>query len=149
MGTTRRRSSIDYDALEECRTLGDAIHEPEIFLDKELSAEFICVICQCICSTPMDIGCKNGHIYCKECLNVFFEATKNGNAQCPQCQDNVTRFGASINRFALRLLLKQRILCPFSIQNCDDEKEADLYDCEWIGFYSDIMEHLTNHCKYG
>eukprot|EP01084_Bolivina_argentea_P019324 35940_1 len=140
-------NDIALEILDNCITLGDAIHEPELFLEKNYSEDFICVICQCICNTPYDIGCKNGHIYCKTCLNAFFEEATHG--KCPQCQDNVNRYGTRINHFALRLLLKLRILCPFSATQCHDEKQIDMYQCEWIGCYSDIIEHLKSKCKYG
>ena len=133
--------------INDCPTLGDAIHEPDIFIDKDRSWDFLCVICQCICNTPMDIGCKNGHIYCKLCLKSFFESSTN--AKCPQCQDNVNRYSIRINHFALRLLLKLKILCPFNAHNCDDEKQEEYYKCEWIGCYSDIIDHLKEKCKFG
>eukprot|EP01084_Bolivina_argentea_P018097 33739_1 len=153
---THRRKSIELsvvgiehynDILDNCRTLGDAIHEPELFIEKEHSMDFMCVICQCICSTPMDIGCKNGHIYCKQCLNSFFATQSNG--QCPQCTDNVSRYGTRINHFALRLLLKLKIFCPFSTEMCHDENEMKQYECEWVGCYSDIIDHLSTKCKFG
>lgn len=146
----QRRSSIEFkigDDMDNLYTLGDAIHEPELFLDKERSLDFLCVICQCICNTPYDIGCKNGHIYCKLCLKSYFESGPNN--KCPQCQDAVTRYTMRINHFALRLLLKLRIFCPFNEHNCEDEKEREHYQCEWIGCYSDIIDHLKEKCKYG
>eukprot|EP01084_Bolivina_argentea_P221803 375586_1 len=66
-------------------------------------------------------------------MNTFFEEVTHG--KCSQCQDNVKRYGTHINHFALRLLLKLRILCPFSAAQCHDEKQIDMYQCGWIGCY--------------
>ena len=92
--------------------------------------------------------CTPQHIYCKECLESFFDSN-NGKSECPQCQSVVFRNGMRPNYFALRLLSNLRILCPFAIQNCQDEKESELYQCEWIGCYSDVIDHLRHKCKYG
>ena len=32
---------------------------------------------------------------------------------------------------------------------CQDEEEKDMFQCEWIGCYSDIIDHLQCKCQFG
>eukprot|EP01083_Nonionella_stella_P187968 691812_1 len=58
------------------------------FIDAEAAKEFDCCICLQLLSDPVDIGCNNGHIFCRLCIaRLILQSNNNqSNFLCPSCR---------------------------------------------------------------
>jgi len=98
--------------------------------------EFTCKICSDFSETPVVTLCDNKHIFCKSCLEGWFQSSMT--LACPTCQQRVA-YGTDARYESLkehspvlsRVYEKVRVRCPM---------EA----CDWIGSCSEITSHLTS-----
>ena len=98
--------------------------------------EFTCKICSDFCESPVVTLCDNKHIFCKSCLDEWFQSSMT--LACPTCQQRVA-YGTDARYENLkehspvlsRVYEKVRVRCPM---------EA----CDWIGSCSEITSHLTS-----
>merc|ERR1712154_514428 len=70
--------------------LNESVPAPSItFVDAEASKEFDCGICLNVIDDPVDIGCKNGHIFFNLCININLLLQANNDKEtfgCPNCR---------------------------------------------------------------
>ena len=108
------------------------IFNPELFVKSIENIErFKCGLCECICEEPRYQYCGCQQIYCKKCLDFYYEAYNN---QCPNCQKETKELKPSEEFFETLMNLKMKCY------NC-------INGCKWIGLYKDYKEHIYEKCQ--
>jgi DnaJ family protein C protein 7 len=100
----------------------------------DLIAPLVCTICQELSLEPC-VGCPHQHVFCAECLHTWMTKHPEGQAPCPNCQQQL-RCSTPLREaspVAFRILSKVQCQCPLRDQGCS-----------WSGDYSEVSAHLTN-----
>ena len=108
--------------------------------------DILCGICGNICNKPMDVGCKECHLYCDACLQEYMtneNSKKGGQLICISCNDEnvkIDKQNIKYNGFAEKSINKLKVQCPYSsnVQEgpktkggdiaAPEEKKKDNYD---------------------
>ena len=118
--------------------------------------------CTYICKDIVQFSCGNGHPACKNCIISYYEEYSN-NLICPTCNKQLSKTNEfKIDVFANRVLLREKVKCPFPNKNNNmyledpidnqnknglNENEKSKLKCEWIGELSRLENHLME-CEY-
>eukprot|EP00483_Globobulimina_turgida_P010233 UN10252 len=63
------------------------VYEKPEFVEPKTAKEFECGICLDTFHQPVQIGCKEGHVFCKKCLTKLRKETPNKSTiRCPMCR---------------------------------------------------------------
>eukprot|EP01084_Bolivina_argentea_P201882 345014_1 len=140
------------------------IYDPKLLLCKDnFDTSDICGICQNICNTATCIGCKNGDIFCKKCIdhicndaNSVYKSKQN--IKCPSCAECVSQDKINVNQYAIKSISKYTIRCIFCDSAANNNNDDD-YDegkvivtevnehCPWTGKISDALHHIES-CEF-
>jgi hypothetical protein len=124
----------------------DATKRTDIFVD-DLSEDFICTICHGVLTKAS--SCKNGHVYCEECIHQWLQTHKN----CPSCRKSLSKTTLCVNRVLDNLIGKLQVRCINGRDECTNpEKRARRTGttdcCEWTGNHCDLLAHVASDCKF-
>ena len=107
------------------------IYDPQLFINNlEELERYKCGLCENICCEPRYQYCPCDQVYCKECLNIYYDCYHN---QCPKCQ-RVTKELIPKETF-FEKLMKLKMIC-----------RNHIYQCPWNGIYEDYKDHIENEC---
>ncbi len=121
--------------------------------------------CVRVLKEPTNIGCKNCHVFCKECLIKYCRETipkKWGKLICPRCPKNealvrkwfIKRQGAFQGTYGWqdetcpRFPLKHAALVERQIGNLQVECEKKENGCAWVGCFKDRKRHSQKECEF-
>ena len=105
------------------------IYDPQLFINNlEELERYKCGLCENICCEPRYQYCPCDQVYCKECLNIYYDCYHN---QCPKCQ-RVTKELIPKETF-FEKLMKLKMIC-----------RNHIYQCPWNGIYEDYKDHIEN-----
>ena len=113
-----------------------AVLQPAHFVDA-VDDEFVCSICLEVFVEPMQ--CKEGHIFCKACIEKTLKKKK----ECPMDRSKLLKADLSRVRAVENLISRKRVRCPHASQHTDDED-----GCAWVGKVSERQEHLDDECGH-
>eukprot|EP01084_Bolivina_argentea_P201880 345012_1 len=141
-------------------------YNPKLLVSKnEFNANDICDICKNLCNQATDIGCKNGHIFCKQCIMQLFSNNVNRSTQyikCPTCNERIKKNKVNINKYAIKSISKYVIYCIHSDYEQKQQRNQEEYDegkvlvtdnvdtnyCPWSGTISNALDHINNDCEF-
>ena len=107
------------------------IYKPELFIDNVIDIKrFKCGLCERICENPRYQYCGCSQIYCKDCLNIYYERYHH---QCPKCQKETKE------------LIPEKS-CFESLNNLKMKCINENLKCPWTGLYIDYKHHIMNDC---
>ena len=107
------------------------IYEPQLFINNlEELERYKCGLCENICFNPRYQYCPCDQVYCKECLDIYYDCYHN---QCPKCQ-RVTKELIPKETF-FEKLMKLKMIC-----------RNHIYQCQWSGIYENYKNHIENEC---
>ena len=107
------------------------IYLPELFINNnDFIERYICGLCEKICENPRYQYCGCEQIYCKKCLDFYYETFHH---MCPKCQKETNELipSESVNESILKLNMK---CCNY------------VDGCKWVGQLKDYNEHITKNC---
>ena len=120
-------------------------YDPSMFIKKDEANKYLCTICQHVCQNAIDIGCGNQHIFCSNCIKMYYQYSSNDNndinnnflhlndktTKCPSCQLKVKESTTYKLPFVDRLVSQLHVKCPNKIthkQLNDLNIDGDLKD---------------------
>eukprot|EP01084_Bolivina_argentea_P270897 460745_1 len=143
------------------------IYNPNLLVSKDdLDPDDVCGICHNVCNVATSIGCRNGDIFCENCINILCDNNVNKSKQsikCPSCDERVYKNKIAANQYAIKSISKYRIRCLYSnYDRLQHENKDDEYDegtivvtnndkinyCLWTGVISDVLDHINNKCEF-
>lgn len=108
-----------------------SIYEPQLFIDNiEDLKRYECGLCERICFNPRYQNCGCDQVFCKECLDIFYDRYHN---QCPKCQ-RVAKELIPPDTF-FEKLMKLKMIC-----------RNNKYQCQWSGIYKNYKDHIEKEC---
>ena len=107
-----------------------SIFYPELFLNQSNLSKYICGLWENVCDEAVTPGCKCGNLFCKKCLNFYYDNEKK---KCPKCKYG----GGEVVRSELidRYIASQKMKC-----------ENYVNDCTWEGECKNYKEHKEIKC---
>ena len=93
---------------------------------------------------PTQIGCVQDHLFCKECLDKYYE--NNTIKSCPVCrEEGLAKGQLRLSRSTERLLNLLQVSCP--LQHKQNELDFyHLYECKWEGQFENLSKHIDENC---
>lgn len=124
----------------------DTAKRTDIFVDG-LSEDFICTICHGVLTKAS--SCKDGHVYCEECIYGWLRTHKN----CPSCRKSLSKTNLCVNRVLDNVIGKLQVRCVNGRDECTNpnkraRNEGTIGCCEWKGNHCDLLVHLASECKF-
>ena len=108
-----------------------SIYEPQLFIDNiEDLKRYECGLCERICFNPRYQNCGCDQVFCKDCLDIFYDRYHN---QCPKCQ-RVAKELIPPDTF-FEKLMKLKMIC-----------RNNKYQCQWSGIYKNYKDHIEKEC---
>ena len=107
------------------------IYFPELFINNNDYVErYICGLCNSICQNPRYQYCGCEQVYCKKCLDLYYETFHH---RCPKCQKETKELlpKESFNESILKLNMR-----------CYNYN----LNCKWEGQLKDYKEHINKNC---
>jgi hypothetical protein len=108
----------------------DVLERPD-----DVSADFICPVCQGVCDPPVSTPCE--HLFCEGCLLSWLQRRDTGSETCPMCNAVIDpQRVAKPSRIILNIIgeLKRR---------CDHSSEG----CPWVGPMNEYAAHARS-CEF-
>ncbi|KAL1917938.1 uncharacterized protein VTP21DRAFT_3772 [Calcarisporiella thermophila] len=102
----------------------------EYFL-KPISEDFVCTICLSVLEDPVQVRCREDHIFCYACIN---DNIRIGRLECPLCREVLNPSSFQSAKFLKRQIGRLEVRCVYSDAGCT-----------WTGPLSD--NHSAN-CQY-
>ena len=105
------------------------IYNPELFINNfDFMDRYICGLCKNICDNPRYEYCGCESVFCKKCLDLYYESNNN---KCPKCQKETRELipNNSFNESILNLNMRCKNL-----------------SCKWTGKFKDYKKHITKNC---
>lgn len=104
-----------------------------------------CGICLNILSAPKQ--CKNGHIFCQECILHYIQNVK---SECPVCRDHLTEATLGRNLLLEKHLRLLKVHCKYHFCRDEENKDwiSDKEGCPEICHYESLLQH-ERECGYG
>eukprot|EP01084_Bolivina_argentea_P068695 125042_1 len=134
-----KRRKIDTNAAQ--MNLG---YDIGIFIDSKDANRYLCVICKSVFQEPYNIGCENGHVFCKGCLDSYFIPT-NAVKACPSCRvQGLRKSNIKQSLFVERLVNSLKVKCPFQLERNEHD-----HQCVWSGDLGDLNQHINVQCPLG
>ena len=130
------KAKAHFDALQVPEKLAGNVLQPAHFVDA-VDDEFVCSICLEIFVEPMQ--CKEGHIFCKACI----EKTLKKKEECPMDRSKLQVADLGRALAVENMISRKRVRCPHASQHTDDED-----GCAWVGKVSERQEHLDDECGH-
>ena len=91
------------------------------------------------------IGCNEDHIYCKECLQKYYE--NDANDQCPSCKEQVDKSKMRASKFTDRIVKNLRVKCKLNYElNKNSTNNDDIKGCDWEDELDKISTHINEYC---
>eukprot|EP00741_Cyanophora_paradoxa_P022382 tig00021462_g21608.t1 len=90
-----------------------------------------CQICLDILNDPVDANCEEQHVFCRACLDEWFDARPDG-AACPTCNEALQRDRVRPAKSIRRLVLNLKASCP--------NRDAG---CKWVEALSGRADHAA------
>ena len=81
-------------------------YDTDMFCNDTECQKYVCAVCLCVMRDVYDIGCNEGHNFCKACLSGLqrneriFDLT----VSCPLCKESVPFWKKRPNKFVDRLI---------------------------------------------
>ena len=107
------------------------IYLPKLFVNNnDFIERYVCGLCENICENPRYQYCGCEQIYCKKCLDFYYETFHH---MCPKCQKETNELipNENVNQSILKLKMK---CCNY------------VNDCKWVGQLKNYNEHITKNC---
>lgn len=109
-----------------------SIFIPDLFLDKNSIQNYLCGLCENVCDDPVRAGgCKCGKIFCKNCLNFYYNNRKK---ECPLCN--------KYTNGEMTEAQKENIFIKSQKMRCVNYKE----NCPWEDICGKYKEHIEILC---
>eukprot|EP00741_Cyanophora_paradoxa_P022465 tig00021489_g21691.t1 len=103
----------------------------EFFVSGAPREMFTCKICLDVLDDPMDANCDEQHVFCRTCLDGWFDARPDG-AACPTCNEGLRRDAVRPAKSIRRLVGELHASCQYGKDGCD-----------WTGALSNRADHIA------
>ena len=91
------------------------------------------------------IGCDEEHIFCKQCLDKYFE--DGSNSQCPSCREQVNKSKMRASKFTDRIVKNLKVKCKLNYeQNKNSTNNDDIKRCDWEDQLKKLSTHMNEDC---
>ncbi len=109
----------------------------EVFVDKTKAENFVCAICLCVPSEPVQTNCD--HVFCNSCISSDLLQKR----QCPLCRTPIPA-----NLFITENAQPKNILLKSTIDSLHIQCTNSDLECQWKGAVKDLSSHLSEACAF-
>eukprot|EP01083_Nonionella_stella_P092874 260130_1 len=119
----------------------------EIFVDRDASDEYLCIICLDVMNRPAQVGCDGGHIFCRECINPLIKASPS--TECPVCR-TVFHVSSIVEiPYIQRKIADLFVICPHhhSLSKDNSTHQTSITSCNPIQSTTDRLSTDNTNTK--
>ena len=111
----------------------------DLIVEKDAASELQCRICFEILDTPRQ--CRNGHLFCLECISGLFALSSESESKCPTCRCAISEETLARNMFVERAISKLKVWCPFRFKHASSSLVDEREGCKEQVSFSELHQH--------